>query len=299
MGNSSFHEIETFVAVVEAGSFTRAADRMQRSKAGVSRQLRRFEERLGARLLNRTTRSLSLTDAGAALYQRASSALAEIRDAEASAAMQQVTPHGRLKVSAPLAFGHRVVAHTLFRLVEEHPKLELDLSFTDRFVDVVAEGFDLVVRIGDLADSSLIARRLGSTHRIVCAAPTYLAGRQVPATPADLQDHCCLIYSQQVSGSSWRFAEGVTVSVRGRVILDSGDALLMAAIAGLGLVWLPDFYIADEIADGRLVPLLEAFAAEPLGIWAVYPHRSNLSLKVRLAIERLAAAIEETPCEVA
>lgn len=296
MSNSRPRDIETFVAVVDAGSFTRAAERMGRSKAGVSRQVRGLEERIGARLLNRTTRSLSLTDAGAALYERASSALAEIRDAEASAAMQQVTPHGRLKVSAPVAFGHRVVAEPLFRLVEEHPNLELDLSFTDRFVDVVGEGFDLVVRIGDLADSSLIAKRLGSTHRIVCAAPDYLEGRELPEKPADLQNHCCLLYTQQVSGTSWRFADGVTVNVRGRVRLDSGEALLGAAVAGLGIAWLPDFYVEEHIEDGRLVPLIEDFSAEPLGIWAVYPHRSHLSLKVRLAIDCLVAALEATPC---
>lgn len=296
MSNNRYRDIETFVAVVEAGSFTRAATRMGRSKAGVSRQVRGLEERLGARLLNRTTRSLSLTDAGGALYERASSALAEIRDAEASAAMRQVTPHGLLKVSAPVVFGHRVVAEPLFRLVEQHPNLELDLSFTDRFVDVVAEGFDLVVRIGDLADSSLIARRLGRTRRVVCAAPGYLEGRSVPARPADLLDHSCLLYSQQVSGSSWRFASGTTVNVRGRVRLDSGEALLRAAVAGLGIAWLPDFYVASHVAEGGLVRLLEEYEVEPLGIWAVYPHRCHLSLKVRLAVDCLATALESTPC---
>ena len=292
MRNNSRTDLETFVAVVEAGSFTQAAARMGRSKAGVSRQVKGLEERLGVRLLNRTTRSLSLTDSGAALYERSSVALAELRDAEAAVALQQVTPQGRLKVSVPVAYGRRVVAEPLFRLVEEHLGLELDLSFTDRHVDLVAEGFDLVVRIGELADSSLIARRLGSTRRMVCAAPAYLKGRSLPEKPADLLDHSCLLYSQQAAGSAWRFADGVTINVRGRIRADSGDALLAAARAGLGIVWLPDFYVGRDVADGRLVKLLEHCEAEALGIWVVYPHSRNLSLKVRLAVDRLALAMK-------
>jgi len=292
MRNNSRADLETFVAVVEAGSFTQAAARMGRSKAGVSRQVKGLEERLGARLLNRTTRSLSLTDSGAALYERSSAALAELRDAEAAAALQQVTPQGRLKASIPVSFGHRVVAGLLFQLVEEHPGLELDLSFTDRYVDLVNEGFDFVVRIGELADSALIAKRLGETRRMVCAAPAYLEGRSPPEKPTDLLNHSCLLYSQQAAGSAWRFADGTTINARGRIRADSGDALLGAAQAGLGIAWLPDFYVREGIAEGRLVRLLEQYEAEPLGIWVVYPHRRHLSLKVRLAVDRLALAMK-------
>lgn len=292
MRNNNRSDLETFVAVVDAGSFTQAAVRMGRSKAGVSRQVKRLEERLGARLLNRTTRSLSLTESGAALYERSSPALAELRDAEAAAALQQVTPQGRLRASVPVAYGHRVVAGLLFQLVDEHPGLELDLSFTDRYVDLVNEGFDLVVRIGDLADSTLIAKRLGDTRRMVCASPAYLEGRNPPEKPTDLLNHRCLLYSQQAAGSAWRFADGVTVNARGPIRADSGDALLGAARAGLGIAWLPDFFVREDIADGRLVRLLEHHEAEPLGIWAVFPHSRHLSLKVRLAVDRLALAMK-------
>ncbi len=292
MSNNSRGDLETFVAVVEAGSFTQAAARMGRSKAGVSRQIKGLEARLGARLLNRTTRSLSLTDSGAALYERSSVALAELHDAEAAAALQQVTPQGRLRASVPVAFGHRVVAELLFQLVEEHPALELDLSFTDRYVDLVNEGSDFVVRIGELADSALIARRLGDTRRMVCAAPAYLKRCSPPENPTDLLNHSCLLYSQQAAGSAWRFTNGVTINARGRIRTDSGDALLGAARAGLGIAWLPDFYVREDIAQGRLVRLLRQYEAEPLGIWVVYPNSSHLSLKVRLAVDRLALAMK-------
>ena len=291
MSNNSRSDLETFIAVVEAGSFTQAAARMGRSKAGVSRQVKKLEDRLGVQLLYRTTRSLSLTDPGAALYERCSVALAELREAEESAALHQVTPQGRLRVSLPVAFGHRVVAKPLFELVEEHPGLELDLTFTDRFVDLVNEGFDLVVRIGELADSTLIARRLGSTKLVVCASPSYLAVHDPPEKPDDLRHHNCLVYSHPDAGSAWRFAGGVTVIPHGRIRADFGEAHLGAAQAGLGIAWLPDFFVGEDIAEGRLVRLLERYEIEPVGIWAVYPQRRHLNLKVRLAVDRLAEAM--------
>jgi DNA-binding transcriptional LysR family regulator len=291
MSNNCSTDLETFVQVVEAGSFTQAASRTGRSKAGVSRQVKRLEDRLGVRLLNRTTRSLSLTDPGTALYERCSTALAELREAEEAATLHQATPRGRLRASVPVAFGHRVVAPSLFRLIEEYPELELDLSFTDRYVDLVNEGFDLVVRIGELADSSLVARRLGQTRRIVCASPRYLNGHRPPEHPPDLLKHDCLLYSQQTAGSSWRFAGDVAINVRGRIRADSGDALLAAARAGLGIAWLPDFYVRDDLAEGRLVRCLEADEVDPLGIWVVYPHHRHLSLKVRIVVDHLARTI--------
>jgi len=292
MSNNRYADLETFVAVVEAGSFTKAASRMGRSKAGVSRQVKSLEERLGAQLLHRTTRSLSLTDAGSTLYERAAVALADLRDAETSISDRQMKPQGKLRVSMPVAFGRYIAARPLLELIDQHPELELDLSFSDRYVDVVGEGFDLAVRIGDLADSSLIARRAGSTRRIVCASPDYLAGRPGISEPADLLGHDCLLYARQVAGTAWRFSGGQTVNVRGRIRSDSGEALHVAAVHGMGVAWMPDFYIRDDIAAGRLVTLLDEFAAEPLGIWLVYPHRRHLSLKVRLAVDHLAESLK-------
>ncbi len=291
MSNNWLADLETFVAVTEAGSFTKAALRTGRSKAGVSRQIKQLEERLGAQLMHRTTRSLSLTDAGTTLYERAAAALADLHDAEAAAVDRQMKPQGRLRVSLPVAFGRYIAAGPLLELAERHPDLELDVSFSDRYVDIVGEGFDLAVRIGDLADSSLIARRASSTRRIVCASPSYLESRPDITEPADLLQHDCLLYAQQASGSAWRFAGGQTVNVRGRIRSDSGEALHLAALEGVGVAWLPDFYIRDDLASGRLVTLLDDFEAAPIGIWLVYPHRRHLSLKVRLAVDHLAESL--------
>jgi DNA-binding transcriptional LysR family regulator len=288
MSNNRLADLETFVAVVEAGSFTGAARRLGRSKASVSRQVRSLEERLGVPLLLRTTRSMSLTDAGAAYHQRAAAALADLEEAESAIGSLHASPRGRLRISLPMAYGLRVSASILLELGGEHPGLELDLSFSDRYVDLVGEGFDLAVRIGHLEDSSLIARRLTATRMVVCASPTYLEGRPRVVRPSDLLDHDCLLYAQQVGGTAWRFADGETVTVTGRLRSDSGDALLAAALAGWGVAQLPDFYLAEPLASGALVPLLEEFEPEPLGVWAVYPQRRHLSVKVRLAVDRLA-----------
>lgn len=291
MSNNRVVDLEAFVAVVEAGSFTAGARRLGRSKAMVSRQVRALEERLGARLLHRTTRSLSLTDAGAAYYERVVEALADLEEATAAVGVLADTPHGRLRVSLPVAYGRHRVAPLLLDLTGRYPDLELDLAFSDRYVDLVGEGFDLAVRIGELADSSLIVRRLGCTRRIVCAAPSYLEARGRPAVPADLAAHECLIYAQQALGQSWRFADGETVVVRGRVRADSGEALFDAAVAGFGVAWLPDFYLGDAIETGRLVEVLADSEPEPVGVWAVYPHRRHLSAKVRLTVDHLASRL--------
>lgn len=291
MRNNNLAFLETFIAVVEAGSFTGAARRLGRSKASVSRQIRALEERLGVALLHRTTRSMSLTDAGAAFHERASAALDDLEEAVAAVGSLHGSPSGRLRVSLPIAYGLRVVAPVLLELTGEHPSLDLDLAFSDRYVDLVGEGFDLAVRIGHLADSSLIARRLAATRMVVCASPAYLDSRSAVRTPSDLLEHECLLYAQQVGGVAWRFAGGETLNVRGRLRSDSGDALLQAALRGCGIAQLPDFYLDEALAEGRLVPLLERFEVEPLGVWAVYPHRRHLSLKVRLAVDRLVAAL--------
>jgi len=290
MRNNRFSGLEAFVAVAEAGSITAGARRLGRSKAVVSRQVRRLEERLSTQLLHRTTRSLSLTDAGAALYERAAAAIEDLDEAEAAISSLHGSVRGRLRVTLPTAYG-RISAPVLVALARDHPDLELDLTFTDRYVDLVGEGFDLAVRIGHLADSSLIARRLGETRQIVCAAPSYFASRGRPAQPSDLGDHECLIYAGQLPGPAWRFAGGETVAVRGRIRSDYGDALFDAAVAGFGIAQLPDFYLGDALESGLLEPVLTDFEAEPLGVWAVYPPRRHLSLKVRAAVDRLAEAV--------
>jgi DNA-binding transcriptional LysR family regulator len=290
MSNNHLADLQTFVAVVNAGSFTAAAQRMGRSKAVVSRQVKALEERLGAQLLHRTTRSLSATDAGAAIYERAAAALADLEDAEAAVDALHRSARGRLRVSLPIALGRRIAAPALIRLATDHPDLELDLSFSDRYVDLIGEGFDLAIRIGRLADSSLIARRLGESRPMLVASPDYLGAMGSPSHPGELPHHNCLTYAQQIHGPTWRFAGDITVAVAGRLRCDSGDALRDAAIAGFGIAWLPDFYLGDALARGHLVRLLPGLEADPVGIWAVYPHRRHLSHKVRIAVDCLVAA---------
>jgi DNA-binding transcriptional LysR family regulator len=292
MSNNRFSGLEAFVAVVEAGSITGGARRLGRSKAVVSRRVRQLEERLSTQLLHRTTRSLSLTDAGAALYERASAAIDDLDEAEAAVSSLQGSARGRLRVTLPTAYGRKVSAPVLVALASEHQALELDLTFTDRYEDLVGEGFDLAVRIGHLADSSLIARRLGETRQIVCAAPSYFESRGRPSRPGDLADHECLVYARQLPGPAWRFADGETVTVRGRIRADFGDALFDAAVAGFGIAQLPDFYLGDAVESGLLEAVLTDFEAEPLGVWAVYPQRRHLSLKVRIAVDRLAERVQ-------
>ncbi len=293
MSNKRFSGLETFVAVVEAGSFAGAARRLGRSRALVSREVKHLEERLESVLLHRTTRSLSLTEPGLALYERASAALEDLDEAEAAVDSMKGSARGRLRVSLPTAYGRRIAAPVLLDMVAEHPGIELDLSFTDRYVDLVGEGVDLALRIGRLSDSSLVARRLGETRTIVCGAPSYLESKGRPTRPGDLTEHECLLYSRQLPGPAWRFADGESVAVRGRIRSDSGDLLLDAAVAGFGLAFLPDFFLAEALDDGSLELLLAEFEAEPLGVWAVYPQRRHLSLKVRLAVDRLVAALAQ------
>lgn len=287
-----------FARVVEARSFSAAATRMGVSKSAVSKQVSRLEDRLGARLLNRTTRRLSLTEIGAAFYERCARIAAEAEEAELAVTRLHQEPRGTLRVNAPQSFASRHLSPLLPEFLAAHPELRVDLTLADRIVDVIEEGYDVVIRIAELADSSLIARKLAYARRVVCAAPAYWDARGRPVAPADLRAHDCLGYSYLASRGEWPFEgpDGPTsVKVTGTLNTNSGDVLMDAATAGRGVVFLPTFICGAALADGRLEAVLEDYEAAPRGVFAVYPHNRHLSAKVRAFVDFLVARFQPTP----
>ncbi len=290
--------MSVFASVVEAKSFTGAARQLGMSKAAVSKQVSKLEERLGARLLNRTTRRLSLTEVGAAFYERAARIVAEALEAELAVSRLHDSPRGTLRLDAPVAFGVRYLAPILPEFMRRYPELGVDIALNDRFVDLVEEGYDLAVRIAHLADSSLIARRLADSRRIVCAAPDYWARNGKPSSPSDLAAHNCFGYSYLATGNEWRFrgpGGPVSVRVEGTLTTNNGDISREAAVSGLGVALMPVFMICDDLRAGRLEPVLEDFEPESQGVHAVYPHNRHLSAKVRAFVDYLVESFAPTP----
>jgi len=290
---SRWDGIDEFVAVAEAESFSRAAARLNLSTSGVSREVARLEDRLQTRLLYRTTRRVSLTDAGRLFLARCR-ALIQERDL----AMQLVGEDegelkGQLRMTCSSAYGERYVVPAVNAFALAHPRLSLDIVLDDGVRDLVSDGFDLAIRFGRLGDSRLIARRLASRTRRLCAAPAYLDKAGAPATLAAIADHACVVGASD----TWTFSDNgteTTLRPRGRWRCNSGQAVLDAALAGLGLCQLPNFYVDGPIATGALVPLLEAHRPADEGVWAVYPHLRHLPAKVRLLVEHLEAHLNLT-----
>lgn len=283
--------LEAFAKVAETQSFSEAARRLRSSKSAVSRHVAALEADLGARLLHRTTRSLTLTEAGRSYYERASRILADLEEADASVSQLQAAPRGRLRVNAPMSFGFLHLAAALGDFLTRYPEIELDVALTDRFVDLVDEGVDVAVRIGNLSDSSLVARRLAVIRRVVCASPDYLKARGVPQTPDDLKAHDCLINTNMGAGREWRFAHADgkpwPVEVNGRMHSNNGDMLRVAALRGHGFVDLPTFIVGEDLKAGTLVGVLEPYVAQHLTLNAVYPTARHLSPKVRAFVDFL------------
>lgn len=291
-------DIAVFVRVVERGSFTLAADDLALSRAAVSKYVTRLEERLGARLLHRTTRRLSLTEAGAALFEASHGALERIDEAESAVAEFQSTPRGRLKVSAPMSFGILHLARLLPAFAREYPQVALDLRLDDRLVNLVEEGIDVAVRIGVLRDSTLVARKVANTRMVVCASPAYLAEHGTPERPEDLASHDCLVYGWLPNAGVWRFAsanEEMPVAVSGSLRVNNGIVLAQAAVDGLGIVVSPSFYVAELLRGGRLRRVLADFRLPDLGIHAVYPQTTHVPAKVRAFVDFLVRAIGRKP----
>jgi len=289
-----FQEMRAFVAVVEAGSFVRAADAMQLSKPAVSRQVAELEARLGVRLLHRTTRKLSLTEEGDVFYARCKEVLGVLEEAEAEVTARRDRAVGVLKVSAPVSFGLLHLAPLWAGFMAAHPDVSLELSLSDRVVDLVDEGFDMAVRIARLPSSSLVSRRLSSTRTVLCASPRYLKAHGRPKHPSDLARHQVLAYNLLSIGESWEFTgpEGaVTVKVQPRLRTNSGDTCRAVALLHQGIILQPSFLVAEDLRAGTLVEVLPQWKTLELGIYAVYPSRKHVLPKVRLLIDHLARAL--------
>jgi DNA-binding transcriptional LysR family regulator len=293
-------EMQAFVTVVDQGGFTDAARKLSISKSAISKHVAALEERLGARLLNRTTRRMSPTEIGLAFYDRAIRVLAEAEEAEAMVTAMQDAPRGELRVSAPVSFGLKRVAPAVSRFLTNYPDVTIHMVLDDRFTELVAEGFDVAIRVGDLADSSLRARRLADVALRAVASPEYLTARGTPQTIAELSAHELLHYSNSSSGNLWRLIDpaGEERQIRavGRLTVNNGDALLRGALDGIGIALLPDFIVGDAIAEGALVELLPETRRPPSGVFAVYPPGRFPPPKLRAFIDTLAEEFRKAPC---
>ncbi|EKK5500719.1 LysR family transcriptional regulator [Enterobacter hormaechei] len=285
-------DIPVFVASVEAGSFAQAAVRLHLSRSAVGKSIARLEERLGVRLFHRTTRSQRLTDNGALFYERCLRALEEIRGAESQLETGKHQVSGRLRVAVPVLFGRQCIAPLLIELAQEHPGLELEMSFSDRVVDLVEEGFDMAVRNGALADSSvLVARRLGEHRMILCAAPDYLLKNGQPQSVDDLRQHTAINYTRAGRVLPWQLMDydgtSRTFIPRSSLNMDDLQAICDAALAGHGLAWLPCWMVIKEIHQGNLAPLLKQAPDVRFDVHAVWQQTPHLPLRVRIAIDML------------
>lgn len=293
-------EMAAFVRVVEEGGFSAAARKLGVTPSAISKLIGRLEDRLGARLLHRTTRSINLTHEGVAFYQRSVRILREIEEAEDAITQLHVAPRGTLRVNAAVAFATYQIVPLMPEFLERYPEIHLELTVTDRVVDLIEEGVDVAIRIGARTDSSLISRQLAEDHRLICAAPAYFDRHGVPQTPDDLASHNCLAWMANQGGlNDWPF-EGpdgpFTVTVSGNAEVNSGETLYGMALAGLGLARMAEFRVGPDIAAGRLVPvLLDHHRADPLPIHVMYPHRRHLLPKVRSFVDFLAMNFTPVP----
>ncbi|MBX3657808.1 MAG: LysR family transcriptional regulator [Ramlibacter sp.] len=292
----SLRRIEAFCAVAQLGSFVAAADRLGLSRAAVSRLVIELEGQLGTRLLNRTTRKVSLTDSGSAYHERARQILDDLAEANAAASATTLRPAGRLRINVPVTFGNLHLAPLWGQFLQRHPQVELDITLTDRLVDLVDEGYDLAVRVGRPQSSSLVARPLATDRVVLCASPEYL--RMAPAIRRieDIADHSAVAYSLWSGGDAWTFQgpEGRPHSVPVHPCLraNSGDTCRAAALADQGLIFQPAFLVGPDLAAGRLVEILPHYSGPRLDIQALYPSRRHVPGKVRAMVDFLVAAFE-------
>jgi len=284
--------MKVFASVVDNGSFAAAADRLDISRAMASKYVSYLEEHLGTRLLQRTTRKLTLTETGTVYYERCTQILADVAEAEEGAAHLTEAPRGTLRMTVPASFGLLHMGPLISAYLKRYPDVRVDVLLADRRVDLFEEGLDLAVRIGALPESGLIAKRLGSDRIAICATSDYLKRHGVPKTPADLTQHNCLTYSYATFGDEWRMhgrdGSQHTVKVSGSLRASNGDMAKLAALDGIGVIRQPLFLIGDDLRAGRLVEVLTDYRSDTLGIYAVYPSRKHLSAKVRVFVDFLA-----------
>ncbi|MFL1416684.1 LysR family transcriptional regulator [Pseudomonas fildesensis] len=283
-------EMQVFCTVIDKGTFVGAADALEMSKAAISRYVSALEERLGARLLHRTTRKLSLTEEGRQFYHQAREVLALMDQAEEAVSSAAPEPSGVLRVNAPVSFGVLHLAPLWGAFMSAHPNVELDISLNDRLVDLVDEGFDAAIRIARMENSSLVGRRLAGTRMCLCASPDYLARHPPLRTLADLAEHGVIAYTNFATGNEWPFdgPDGhVSVRTRSSVRCNNGDTCRSIAIAGGGIALQPSFMVGEDLRSGALVEVLPEYRSIELGIYVVYPTRKHLASKVRALISFL------------
>lgn len=285
--------MEVFVQVVDAGGFTRAAENLQLPKATVSTLIRNLETELSVKLLNRTTRSISVTTDGAAYYERCLSILADVRDAEEALSNTRANPSGRLRIDVPTGLGSSVIIPALPQFFARYPNIKLEVGCSDRPVNLIEEGVDCAVRGGTLPDSSLIARRVGLLYFGTCAAPSYIARYGRPQHPSELLDHECVNYFSAKTGKifEWDFAkdgERIQIPVPGRIAVNDSEAYLTATLAGMGIAQMPIFVIRSYVEMGQLEVVLQDWCVDPLPLHVVYPQNRHLSAKVRAFVEWIA-----------
>ena len=296
--NDILNGIPEFVEAVEAGGFSAAAARMNLSRSAIGKTIARLERRLNVRLFHRTTRMQSLTDEGQAFYERCRRALDEIQSGEAMLESGKSEVTGRLRISMSVLFGRRCVAPLLLELARIHPKLELDLSFSDRVVDLFDEGFDLAIRNGVLRDEAgLAARKIAINRMMLCASPNYLAGKGAPRSIADLESHDLIVYARSGEAKKWTFLQedgsAVEYLPETRLRFDDLEVLADAAAAGMGITWLPCWLVRDYMSAGTLVPALKNISSRAVNIYAVWPQTPQLSLKMRAVIDLLAERLPD------
>ncbi len=295
----SLNDIAVFVQVIDDGSFTNAAERLKLSRSVVSKYVTRLEERLGVRLLNRTTRRLSLTEAGRIFYDLSRRGLQDIEDARLEVSRLQEKPRGVLRINSPMSFGIMHIAPLLPEFQRQYPDVSVDMNLDDRKVEVIEEGFDISVRITEMPDSSLIARRLASCRHAIVAAPSYLKQHGTPRSPEDLHDHNVISFRYQASATDWHFLgpdnKPVSVAVAGTIQMNNSLALREAVIGGVGIMRAPTFVVGDDIQQKRLVRILPDYTALEISIFLVYPQRKHLSPKVRAFVDFMAEKISDPP----
>ena len=285
-----FLEMQTFNAVVDAGSFVKAADALAMSKAAVSRYVVDMETRLGVRLLHRTTRRLSLTDEGQIFYIRSKELLAELAEAEDEITSRSEAATGLLRINAPFTFGVLHLAPLWGGFRAQHPHVKLEVTLADRLVDLVEEGYDVAIRIARLENSTLVSKKLASTRMVLCASPQYLKLHGTPMHPSELVDHAVISYSYWSTKDEWHFTGplgAVSVKTNPCIHTNNGDTCRAAALANQGVILQPSFLVGDDLAAGTLVELMPEFRSLELGIYAVYPTRKHVSPKVRALLDFL------------
>ena len=299
-GPETLADVAVFVAVVDAGSFTSASDKLELSKSMVSKCVNRLEASLGARLLHRTTRRLRLTEAGSALYENSSNALNAIEEAKLAVSKLQGTPRGKLKVSTSTAFGAMQLPRIIRDLSAEYPELEIELVLEDRQVDLLREGIDVAIRItGATPDSGLVYRKLAPNRQVICASPEYIGRRGLPRTPPDLASHECIAHSARATPRVWHLTgpdgEQISVQINGRPTINSALAVRQAALEGLGIIVLNSYLVGEDIVAGRLVRLLPQYRPKELSFYAVYAERRFLAPKIRVFVDAMLGRMAPEP----